>query len=313
MKFPVQVKINSNITVMQAIVLAAGFGTRLRPYTTIRPKPLFPVVNRLLLHRLLSQLAACDCRQVVVNCHHLPEQIEAALKDWPGVQLQVEAEILGTGGALRKALDSLENEPVLVMNGDLYHEIDPEWVYHRHLLSKNDVTLALHEYARFNTVRVGGDRVLGFAEGAQENCLAFTGIHVVDPEVLERIALGRFHHIIDLYQDLARENRVGYCRTDSALWYDIGTPSDYLQLHARLLEPLGRWQIEPSARVAAGVQLGGWGCIGAEAEIGAGAVLHGCVVWPGGKVPAGVRLEGAIITGHADIDQVLWNQDERNV
>ncbi|MGD9949207.1 MAG: sugar phosphate nucleotidyltransferase [Desulfobulbus sp.] len=313
MKFPAQVKINSNISVMQAIVLAAGFGTRLQPYTTIRAKPLFPVVNRLLLHRLLSQLAACDCGPVVVNCHHLPEQIEEALKAWPGVQLQVEPEILGTGGALRKALDNMDNDPILVMNGDLYHEIDPEWVYHRHLLSRNDVTMALHDYPRFNTVRIGGDRVLGFTEAAQENCLAFTGIHVVDPEVLERIALGRFHHIIDLYQDMARKDRVGYCRTDSAFWYDIGTPTDYLQLHARLLEPAGGWQVEPSACLGADVLLSGWGCIGAEAGIGAGTVLHNCVVWPGATVPAGARAEGAIITGNGDIDQVLWNQSERNV
>ncbi|MDD2465069.1 MAG: sugar phosphate nucleotidyltransferase [Desulfobulbus sp.] len=298
---------------MQAIVLAAGFGTRLRPYTTIRPKPLFPVVNRLLLHRLLSQLAACDCQHVVVNCHHLPEQIEEALKDWPGVQLQVEPEILGTGGGLRKALDNMENDPILVMNGDLYHEIDPEWLYHRHLLSKNDVTMALHDYPRFNTVRVGGDRVLGFAEAAQENCLAFTGIHVVDPEVLERIALGRFHHIIDLYQDLAQEDRVGYCRTDSAFWYDIGTPADYLQLHARLLEPLGAWQVDPSVNMGDGVHCSGWGCIGAEAEIGAGAVLQNCVVWPGAKVPAGVQVEGAIITGNTDVDQALWLTSEKSL
>jgi len=311
-EFPVQVKINSKITVMQAIVLAAGFGTRLRPYTSIRPKPLFPVVNRMLLHRLLSQLAACDCRPVVVNAHHLPGQIAEALKDWPGVQLQVETEILGTGGALRKAMERMDNDPILVMNGDLYHEIDPEWVYHRHLLSKNDVTMALHDYPRFNTVRVGGDRVLGFADSTQENCLAFTGIHVVDPEALERIALGKFHHIIDLYQELAQEDRVGYCRTDSAFWYDIGTPTDYLQLHARLLEAQGAWQIAPTAHMGEGAQLSGWGCVGAEAQVGAGAVLHNCVVWPGAQVPPGARAEGAIITGAAEVDQDLWKRDTRS-
>ena len=306
MKFPVQVKINSKITVMQAIVLAAGFGTRLRPYTNLRPKPLFPVVNQMLLHRLLGQLVACDCRPVVVNCHHLPAQMEQALAGWPEVQLQVEPEILGTGGALRRALDSMDNDPILVMNGDLYHDIDPEWVYHRHLLSKNDVTMALHDHSRFNTVRVGGDRVLGFAAAAQENCLAFTGIHVVDPEALERIALGKFHHIIDLYKELAVEDRVGYCRTDSAFWYDIGTPTDYLQLHGRLLEPLGEWQVAPTARIGEGVRLSGWGCVGAEAEIGTGAVLHNCVVWPGARVPAGVQAQGAIITGNTAVDQALW-------
>ena len=295
---------------MQAIVLAAGFGTRLRPYTTIRPKPLFPVANRLLLHRLLSQLAACDCRPVVVNCHHLPHQIEAALADWPEVQVQVEPEILGTGGALRMALDSMDNDPILVMNGDLYHGIDPEWVYHRHLLSKNDVILALHDYPRFNTVSVAGDRVTGFAAQGEANSLAFTGIHVVDPEALERIALGRFHHIIDLYAELASEGRVGYCRTDGADWQDIGTPADYLQLHSRLLQPLGQWQIDPSACIAGGVRLEGWGCIGAGAAIGADAYLRDCVVWPGAVVPAGGRVRGAIITGDAAIDAPLWQCSE---
>ncbi|MBM9616541.1 NTP transferase domain-containing protein [Desulfobulbus rhabdoformis] len=309
MKFPVQVKINSKIVVMQAIVLAAGFGTRLRPYTNLRPKPLFPVANQMLLHRLLDQLAACECWPVVVNAHYLPEQIEAALDGYPNVELQVEPEILGTGGALRKALDSMNNEPILVMNGDLYHEINPEWVYHRHLLSKNDVTMALHDYPRFNTVQVGGDRVLGFAEAAQTNCLAFTGIHVVDPEVLERIAVGTFHHIIDLYQELAREDRIGYCRTDSAFWYDIGTPVDYLQLHGRLLEPVGDWEIASTAQVAPDAHLSGWGCIGENAAIGAGAVLHNCVVWSGAQVPKGAMAEGAIITGDTAVDSQLQDED----
>jgi len=293
---------------MQAIVLAAGFGTRLRPYTNLRPKPLFPVANKMLLHRLLDQLAACECCPVVVNAHYLPEQIEAALTDYSNVDLQVEPEILGTGGALRKALDSMNNEPILVMNGDLYHEIDPEWVYHRHLLSKNDVTMTLHDYPRFNTVQVGRDRVLGFAEAAQTNCLAFTGIHVVDPEVLERITVGTFHHIIDLYQELAREDRIGYCRTDSAFWYDIGTPVDYLQLHGRLLEPVGDWEIASTAQVAPDAHLSGWGCVGENAAIGAGAVLHNCVVWSGAQVPDGAMAEGAIITGDTAVDSQLWEK-----
>jgi len=121
---------------MQAILLAAGYGTRLRPYTNVRPKPLFPVVNRSLLHLLLEQLRGCNCSPILVNCHHLAAQLEAALVDWPKVLVQFEPEILGTGGSLRKALNRLDNDPVLVMNGDIYHDIDLERVYHQHLLSK---------------------------------------------------------------------------------------------------------------------------------------------------------------------------------
>lgn len=290
---------------MQAILLAAGYGTRLRPYTAIRPKPLFPVRNQPLLHRLLAQLQACNCRPVLVNAHHLAGQIEAALALWPETLVQVEPEILGTGGSLRKALDSMDNDPVLVMNADLYHEIDLEQAYHCHLGSKNDVTLVLHDYPRFNNVDVVGDRVRGFGADATASGerLAFTGIHVADPEVIERIPTGRFHHIIDLYRELAAEGRIGYCRVDGAPWRDIGAPADYLDLHRELLGRDGGWLIDPAARIGSDVILEGWGCIGAGAVIGAGARLCRSVVWDGAEVACGDVFVDAIVSGNAEIDR----------
>jgi mannose-1-phosphate guanylyltransferase len=293
---------------MQAIVLAAGYGTRLRPYTSIRPKPLFPVVNRPLLHRLLTQLDACECRPVLVNCHHLAEQIEAALADRPEILVQHEPEILGTGGGLRKALNRLENDPVLVMNGDLCHDIDLEQVYHRHLGSKNDVTLALHDYPRFNNVGIEGDRVRCFGAQAGER-LAFTGIHVVDPEVIEMIPASGFHHIIDLYRQLAEQGRVGYCRVDGSPWRDIGTPADYLQLHRELLADEPSWVIDPAARIGSGVTLEGWGCIGPGAVIESGVRLSRCVVWDRAKVAAGSFFD-AIVTGNPEIDAAARRESE---
>lgn len=298
-QFPAQVK--ANHTPMQAIILAAGYGTRLRPYTDIRPKPLFPVLNRPLLHLLLEQAQGCACWPILVNSHHLAAQVEAALAPWPEVLLQHEPEILGTGGSLRKALNHLENESILVMNGDLYHRIDLEQVYHRHLLSKNDVTLVLHDYPRFNNVTVEGDRVRGFGDtGGQQ--LAFTGIHVVDPEAIERIPAHGFYHIIDLYRELGREGKVGYCRVDGALWRDIGTPADYLQLHAELLAGESGWLVDPTARIGSGVELAEWGCIGPGAVIGDGARLCRSVVWEDVEVKAGAVCIDAILTGRAEID-----------
>jgi mannose-1-phosphate guanylyltransferase len=297
---------------MQAILLAAGYGTRLRPYTDVRPKPLFPVVNRPLLHRLLDQLRGCNCSSILVNCHHLAAQIEAALVDQAEVLIQHEPEILGTGGGLRRALNRMDNDPILVMNGDLYHQIDLEQVYHRHLLSKNDVTLALHDYPRFNTVGVAGDRVRTFVAEDGER-LAFTGIHVVDPEVIEMIPEQSFHHIIDLYQALAVHGRVGYCRVDGALWRDIGTPEDYLQLHAELLthgKELGGWVIDPTARLGAEVVLDEWGCIGPGAVIGDRARLCRSVVWGGAAVAAGSWQSDAIVTGNPEVDAASYRSAE---
>ncbi len=298
---------------MQAILLAAGYGTRLRPYTDIRPKPLFPVLNRPLLHRLLEQLRACDCSPILVNCHHLAEQITSALSAWPEILVQYEPEILGTGGSLRKALNRMDNDPVLVMNGDLYHRIDLEKVYHRHLLSKNDVTLAMHDYPRFNNVGVTGDRVRGFAATEGER-LAFTGIQVVDPEVIEMIPENGFHHIIDLYQQLAEQGRVGFCRVDGTLWRDIGTPEDYLQLHAELLangQDPGGWLIDPTARLGADPVLEGWGCIGPGAVIGDNVHLCRSVVWEGAEVDSGSVCSDAIITGTRAIDAINCRSTEK--
>ncbi len=90
---------------MQAMILAAGFGTRLLPHTLLRPKPLFPLLNHPLLLLTIRRLQHAGCDHIVVNCHHLRAQIVAALAGLPGVTVLEEETILGTGGGLRGALD----------------------------------------------------------------------------------------------------------------------------------------------------------------------------------------------------------------
>lgn len=117
---------------MQAMILAAGFGTRLLPYTLSRPKPLFPILNQPLLLLTIRRLQQAGCDHIVVNCHHLREQIVAALHGIPGVVVQEEVVILGTGGGLRKARALFRDEPVLVTNGDIYHTVDYRRLYRHH-------------------------------------------------------------------------------------------------------------------------------------------------------------------------------------
>jgi len=297
-------------TTMQAMILAAGFGTRLRPHTLLRPKPLFPVLNRPLLHILLERLLECGCTRLLVNAHHLTGQIKTSLIPYPGVILQEEQRILGTGGALRQALDRLAPEPLVVMNGDILHDLDLEGLLRHHRESSDLVTLALHDHPRFNRVRVKGDRVVGFGGQGPGRRLAFTGIHVLEPSVLERIPQG-FFHIIDLYQELAREGRLGHIRVDGCFWRDMGTPEDYLELHrdlllnsehpfARQADPgirMGNWLVADRARIGRKVCLRGWGCLGPESRIGDDVVLENVVVWDGVEVPAGSRLRDTIADG----------------
>jgi len=293
---------------MQAIVLAAGFGTRLRPYTIIRPKPLLPVLNRPLLHILLDRLQASGCRKTVVNCHHLAGQIQDALTGYPDVHIQVEPEILGTGGSLRLAMEQLSGEPILVMNGDIFHTVDLVKLYRYHHRSGNKVTLAMHDYSCFNTVGVHGERVVSFQPGPAEQRLAFTGIHVVEPEVLHKIPARSFFHIIDLYEELAGQGVIGLKRVDGAFWRDIGTPEDYLQLHRELLDSgsgtaftgKGRrqdgWLLGEDVRLGDTVQLRDWGCLGHGVRVGNSAILSRSVVWDQARIAAGSRIVDAIVT-----------------
>ena len=271
---------------------------------------MFPVLNVPLIHILLDKLSRAGCERIVVNCHHLAGQVEPAVAGRPGVILQHEPEILGTGGSLRKALPLFKEEPVLVMNGDIYHDIDVVSLMTSHLAADWSVTMAMHDYERFNSVEVRADRVYGFSPPAGSvigDLLAFTGIHVLDKKVIERIPANRFFHIIDLYEQLAKEGQVGSVRVDGSLWHDIGTVADYLDLHRQLL--CGRqasqarfnpehqcWHISERATVAEDVVFSDWGVVGPGAQIGSGVRLGRCVVWENVRIGSGQQLNDKIVS-----------------
>ena len=195
---------------MKALILAAGFGTRLRPFTENTPKPLFTVAGISLLDILIGNLQEAGCSAVMVNTHHLHEKIEAHLA---GKQYEIpvttrhEPEILGTGGAIKNVADFWDERPFMVINSDIFTDVDLKKVYDFHLNHTHPATLVLHEDPEFNTVAVDGN---GFVEGFDgrplnntrppapgsetqgagvENAakFTFTGIQVLDPEVLSLI------------------------------------------------------------------------------------------------------------------------------
>ena len=301
---------------MKAMILAAGLGTRLLPYTLSRPKPLFPILNKPLLLLTISRIRNSGFSEIIVNAHHLRQQIKGALQYEENCILQEEEKILGTGGGLRMALSHFNHEPVLVANGDIYHTVDYQEVYRNHCASKADVTLVLHDYPRFNDVSV--DEALfikGFniSDQGQRNLrknLAFTGIHVINPEVLRTIPQDAPYCIIECYKKLLEQGGTirAHLATDH-FWTDMGTPEDYLELHADILaqnipvyEELGEELAESpfvgrqNASIAKDVKFQDWACIGKGATIGAGATLQRTVIWDGAVVPAGSAIRDTIVT-----------------
>lgn len=282
---------------MQALLLAAGYGTRLRPYTDIRPKPLFPVVNRPLLDIVIASLQAAGCSRVIVNCHHLHDQVERAVRGHRDVLVQIEPEILGTGGSIAKAFEQFDREPVLVVNGDIYHDIDLGMVYRHHLQCGQPVTMAMHDYPRFNGVSTAHGLVRGFNPKENDIRRAFTGVHVLDPEIIDLIPKNRFFHIIDLYAGLAEQGKIAEVPVDGCFWRDIGTPEDYLQLHGQLLGNSPRWEIHPSASIGDDVVLEEWGVIGGGCRLENGVKLQRTVVWENVRIEQGRACRDCILTG----------------
>ncbi len=287
---------------MKAMVLAAGLGTRLQPYTHQRPKPLFPVLNTPLLLHTLANLKASGFQEIAVNCHHLGGQIEQALAGMSGVTVFSEAAVLGTGGGLRNAMAWLGKEPVLVVNGDIYHTIDYGLVYDSHLRGDAPATLVLHDYPRFNKVSVDDQgAIIDFTPCDEAVTIqAFTGIHVLGPQLLEIIPGATFYDILTCYRQwMANGMKIQSFMVQNHFWSDMGTPADYLELHGRLLTA-PRFAAPSPFCLANGLDLARvdlleWAAIGKGAQIGEGSTLSRVVVWDGAVVAPGSQLMDTIV------------------
>jgi aminoglycoside/choline kinase family phosphotransferase/dTDP-glucose pyrophosphorylase len=247
---------------MKALILAAGFGTRLLPFTENTPKPLFTVAGRPLLDIIIENLQYAGCKAVIINTHHLYKKIESFLdlqKYSIPVVTRHEPEILGTGGAIKNVADFWDDKPFIVINSDIVTDIDLKKVYDFHLNHNHPVTLVLHDDPEFNTVSVDDNGfIVDFHEqipsrtlpsspasgskilrSKRTEMLTFTGIQVLDPEVLGLIPDSVFSSSIDLYRKLILENKkVRAFISKEYFWKDIGTPERYCQAVFEKMAPV---------------------------------------------------------------------------
>lgn len=289
---------------MQAMILAAGFGTRLLPYTKLRPKPLFPLLNEPLLLLTVRRLQNAGFDHIIVNCHYLKEQIVEALRGIEGVVVQEEDTVLGTGGGLRMALSQMRDEPVLITNGDIYHSIDYRELYKSHETVDCSVTMAMHDCPRFNKVTVADGMVTGFGGEQTEECMAFSGLHVLDVEVLRAIPETGKSCIIDRYREyLSGGGTIQAYDVSGCSWTDMGTVDDYLALHGQLLKgEIDLWS-EFRARPkdsclfherTSEASCLDWGCVG-KVTLPSNLTLQRCVVWDGASLEEGVAYSDALL------------------
>jgi aminoglycoside/choline kinase family phosphotransferase/dTDP-glucose pyrophosphorylase len=224
---------------MKAIILSAGLGTRLLPHTRQIPKPLFSLGGTPVLEILIESLVRAGCHSLMINIHHLGDKIEAFLSQKKysiPVKSCHEPVILGTGGAVKNVENFWDDDPFMVINSDIATDIDFRKVYDFHGNHPFPATLVLTDSAQLNSVSCDSD---GFItdfyipkdsdhHDSKTKRYTFTGIQVLNKEILDFIPKGSFYSIIDAYINLMKSGRkIKAFFASGSCWKDIGTPERY--------------------------------------------------------------------------------------
>ncbi len=226
---------------MRALILAAGFGKKLRPLTNHTPKPLIKVGNTPVLERAVEYLKKYGVNEFMVNTHHLADKIESFIKTNPKLKdlnILYEKEILDTGGAIKNAGKFLkDSNPSVIFNADIVSEIDLNPAIEQHKKQKNLVTLIVQERRTKNPLFFDKNGLLidqrKFNEKARKKYIAkgFSCVHIVDRKLYELFPEQDIFKIFDFYFDLVNQGyKIGmYEAPPNSVWFDIGTPEKLKQ------------------------------------------------------------------------------------
>lgn len=300
---------------MQALILAGGKGTRLRPLTLHTPKPIVPICNRPFLLYQIETLRRAGVTDITLPLSYQPHKIEQLLGDGSdfGVHLKytVEPQPMGTAGAYKFAEEFIR-ERTVVFNGDILTDLELDHVIHQHVERKATATIVLtpvENPSAYGLVETEADgRVRRFLEKpAPEEIttnMINAGTYVLEPSVLNIIPPNQTSSFeYDVFPELLRNKLPFYAYTPDSnaenYWIDIGTPARYLQAHHDLLSGavgninLPKPQIEMEAT-------------GAEIDVRS-IIGRNCVIKPEAKIINSVLGEGCIIEERAVVrDSVLW-------
>jgi NDP-sugar pyrophosphorylase family protein len=230
---------------MKAVILAGGKGTRLRPYTTIFPKPLVPICERPIVDIVVQQLSFYGFDDIVLSVGHLAELIQAYFHSrrtaYPSVKLSYvrEEQPLGTAGPL-KLIPGLENAPFLAMNGDVLTTLNYMKMMEFHRQSGSMLTVGLYEKRiKIDLGVVATDaagRVVGFSEKPERSFSVSIGINAYNPEVLNYIEPNAYLDFPTLVCRLIEQGERVMSYTFDGYWLDIGNQDDYMKAQEEFAE-----------------------------------------------------------------------------
>ena len=218
------------------MVLAAGYGTRLKPLTDRLPKPLVPVAGKPMIEYALDQLRACGVEEVIINVSHLKDQLTAYVANWRGLTFKISEEIepLETGGGLKKALPLLGNEPIFTINSDiLWRDEGRESALDRLTRHWDDTKMDFLLLAQSKAKAIGHDKGEDHLFVKPDNTIGWNdreapyiiaGIGILHPRILANAPDGKFTVKILWHQALA-QNRL-FCLPHQGQWLQTGTIAD---------------------------------------------------------------------------------------
>lgn len=328
---------------MRALLIAGGFGTRLRPLTFTRPKHLLPIANRSHLHHVFDLLQRHGISGVALLTSYLAENFQGSidLAESRGLTVDVahEDEPLGTAGALKNAQHLTGDETFFAFNGDILTDMDLGMVLDFHRDRQAEATIVLtpvEEPSAYGVVPTDTDgRVLGFIEkpppGEAPTNLINAGVYVLEPSILDRIPQGvEYSAERALFPGLVEEEAALFALGVDAFWADIGTPAKYLEANLDALA--GRFATDAVAEPGPEASVVGEGvviprnarvssaCLGAGATLGEratvtrsvlltrafvgdGAEVVDSILGEGAKVAPGVKVVGATIADGEEVER----------
>lgn len=219
---------------MKAIILAGGKGTRLRPFTSVIPKPLVPVGDRTVLEILICRLSDQQITDLVLCVNHMSALIKAYFGNgarWgANIQYSEEDGFLGTVAPIKLVADLPDN--FLVMNGDLLTDLDFRDLFRCHMQNRSLLTVAIHRrlsQVDFGVIDVDRERnvVVGFREKPVEELNVSMGVYAFSKRLLHYVPDNRPFGFDDLVLTLLREKQAVHVYPFTGYWLDIGRPADY--------------------------------------------------------------------------------------
>lgn len=301
---------------MKAMILAAGFGTRLFPLTVDRTKPAIPFLGKPLVGYVAEYVAKFGFKEVVVNLHHQPESVKEALGDGSdfGVKIHYTLEtpkILGTAGALDNARHLLEDDTFVIVNGKIITDIDISAAVETHKKSGAIATMVLKpniKREKFTEVYAKDGFLTGFGDfahpftaeeirdttGSLQPPLMFTGIHILEPRVFEYIPRGVYSDIVPYFYNpaLRKGEKIAVHITD-ANWFELSTIPRYLDISLAMMHDTNvckgeNCRIADTATVKDSV-------IWDNVTIGENASLYRTIIADGVTIEAGEHFENVAI------------------